>query len=130
MSLTWHLHHCRDSAVGEFLQQHFMYTASLTRRANRQMEHTNIAHPDTLGSQYKILEKALYYRIGYSFACTNTRDLPAWRLAPHLIHQMSELSRIDLSEVFETFFQHLESTLSMLQPARGNAGKKNRQQSK
>jgi len=117
MSLAWHLRHHKDSDVGDFLQQEFLHVTSLTKRINQQLRSADTLLPFVSDSPHRILEKAIYYRIGYGFAHTTTRDLHAWHVASHVAWRMEEICFRDFSSIFKQFFQQLESTLTLLQPA-------------
>ncbi|HZU70497.1 MAG TPA: hypothetical protein VFA09_24710 [Ktedonobacteraceae bacterium] len=117
MSLTWHLRHHKESDVGDFLRKDLLHVTSLTRRIKQQLRSADTLLPFAVGSPYRTLEKAIYYRIGYGFADTTTQDLHAWHIASHVAWRMEDIYFKDFSRIFEGFFQQLESALALLQPA-------------
>ena len=119
MSITWHLRKNLDSPVGEFLQLRFSHTKRLTIEANRQLQPAMTCFPSTAYSSFKTLEHAIRYRIGYSFAHTPHRDLPAWRGAFRRLVWVNEDDFIGepyTENVLKSFFECLDETLNMLRP--------------
>lgn len=119
MSITWHLHKKLDSPVGEYLQLHFSHTKRLTIEANRQLQRARTCLLSTPYSPFKTLDHAIRYRIGYSFALTPNRELPAWRGAFRRLVWNSEDDFVGgpyTEDVLKSFFECLDATLNSLQP--------------
>ncbi len=75
--LTEHLKDS-NSPVKQFLEQRFPRTASLTQKANLQLQSEGTINPGFKPEIYDILATAIGYRIRYSFAITPSDQLAAW----------------------------------------------------
>jgi hypothetical protein len=122
MSLIWHLRKHLDSPAGEFLQRRFSHPRRITLTANQQLQQTRRRLPSTPYCPYGTLDRAINYRIRYSFALTPAQELGAWTGAfEHLTwnagydYVTGDSGPYPLN-VMESFFEHLKATLQTLQP--------------
>jgi len=122
MSLIWHLRNHLESPVGEFLYQRLSHTKRITLQINKKLKRGDKLLPSTPYCPYGTLDRAINYRIRYSFALTPTQNLLAWRGA---FERLVWNSEIDYGgyvggpyspDVLESFFGELDATLDALQP--------------
>ena len=122
MSLAWHLRNYIDSKVGEFLYKRFSHTKSITFQVNKKLSMGDRLLPSTSYCPYGTLDRAINYRIRYSFAMMPCQQLVAWRGA---FERLVWNSGVDFgvyiggpysSDVLEGFFENLDTTLKLLQP--------------
>lgn len=122
MSLTWHLRKHLDSPAGEFLQRRFSHPKQITLTANQQIQQTRRRLPSTPYCPYGTLDRAINYRIRYSFALTPAQELLAWRGAFEYLTWNAGYNYVTGDsgpyplKVMKSFFERLESALQTLQP--------------
>jgi hypothetical protein len=106
-SLTNHLKDF-NSPVRQYLKQRFPRTASLTKKANLQLQSEDTINPGFTPGMYDLLGIAINYRIRYSFAIT-----PGWRLAASMIAMY-----LPSWKVIEDFFDSLDATVEAIAPVK------------
>jgi hypothetical protein len=119
MSLAWHFRNKLDSPVGEFLQRRLRHTKRLTIRANGQLQRKRTLLPSSSYCPWRTLERAIRYRIAYSFALTPSQKTRAWDGAfERLVYFDDEVYVRGLytSNVLKLYFEQLDVTLNTLQP--------------
>lgn len=119
MSLAWHFRNNLDSPIGEFLQRRLSHTKRLTIHANGQLQRKRTLLPSSPYCPFGTLERAIRYRICYSFALTPSTKLLAWRGAFERLVWFDDEVYIGgpyTSNVLKLYFEHLDATLDTLQP--------------
>jgi hypothetical protein len=119
MSLAWHLRNNLDSDIGDFLQRRFSHTKRLTLYVNQKLQQANMLLPYSSYSPFRTLDRALHYRISYSFDLIPSQELPAWRGAFERLVQFRDEEFVGgpySSDVLISFFERLDATLNTLQP--------------
>ncbi len=107
--------------VREFLKLRFPRTASLTQKANLQLQSAGTINPGFNPNIYDLLGTAIGYRIRYSFAITPRDRLPAWKNIIFLtsIWNLYPNPRgLHSSGVIEDFFDRLDATVEAIAPVR------------
>jgi hypothetical protein len=119
MSLAWHFRNKLDSPIGEFLQKRLSHTKRLTIHANGQLQRKRTFLPSSPYCPFSTLERAIRYRICYSFALTPSKELLAWCGAFERLVCFDDEVYVGgpyTSNVLKLYFEHLDETLNIQQP--------------
>ncbi len=113
--------HLKDSSnpVRQFLKQRFPRTASLTRKANLQLQSEDTINPGFKPKIYDLLATAIGYRIRYSFVITSVDELAESVGAWFFSYYWGDYpSRLHSEKPIKDFFDGLDDTLEAIAPVK------------
>ncbi len=117
-SLTEHLKDS-NSPVKQFIKQRFPRTASLTQKANLQLQSEDTINPGFKPKIYDLLATAIGYRIRYSFTITPSDQLAAREATMFLSFYWGGDPYSPYSgKLIEDFFDSLDDTLEAIAPVK------------